>query len=295
MFAYRCYRKMLSSFQVLLVHLCCLGFMATFVQAKELAVPVSPLASPPVLDGKLDEWSTQPLLIPMSKAHPGVSVDVSNIAIWAGHHGDMVYFAFRWADDSPDRQHKPWVWDDDRQRYAVGKQREDRLAIQFEIDGDYDVNWLSGKEFSADMWHWKSARSAPLGLAHDKMTIISRSVLSRAFKAKSEDGGFVYIRRPSDSGGPVYSTKRYGLKESKQMPKYILNSEVSGSVADVKAGQSWSGGFWAVELARKLDTGNEDDVVFALGNKVRGGIAVFNRTGDSDHVVSPNLVFKFDK
>ena len=284
-----------SSFRVVLVFLCCFGFMPASVLAEDLVIPVSSLNSAPVLDGKLVDWSSQPLKIPMSKAHPGVTVDVSELEIWAGHHGDMVYFAFRWADESPDRQHKPWVWDDETQRYAVGSQREDRFAIQFAIDGDYDVNWLAGNEFLADMWHWKSARSAPLGLAHDKMTIISRSALSRAFKINSVDGSFVYIRRPSDAGEPIYSSKRYGLKESKQMPKYILNSEVSGSVADVKAGQSWSGGFWTVELARKLDTGNEDDVVFALGNKVRGGIAVFNRTGDSDHVISPNLVFTFER
>jgi hypothetical protein len=267
--------------------------MLPVLAVAEQEVSVSPLSEAPVLDGILGDWSGDGQKIALVKAHPGVSVELSELRIWAGHFNGMVYMALRWEDASPDRQHKPYVWDDQQQRYVAGKQREDRLAIQFEMSGDYDTNWLSGNEFTADMWHWKSARSAPVGLAHDKMTIISRSKLTRSFKASTSDGTEIYIRRPSDAGDEIYSSKRYGLRENKQMPKYILNNAASGSIADVKAGSLWQNGYWQLELARKLDTGHTDDVAFAVGKDVRGGIAVFNRSGDDDHVISQNLLFRF--
>jgi hypothetical protein len=276
---------------VLISTICSL--MLPVLAVAEQEVSVSPLSEAPVLDGILGDWSGDGQKIALVKAHPGVSVELSELRIWAGHFNGMVYMALRWEDASPDRQHKPYVWDDQQQRYVAGKQREDRLAIQFEMSGDYDTNWLSGNEFTADMWHWKSARSAPVGLAHDKMTIISRSKLTRSFKASTSDGTEIYIRRPSDAGDEIYSSKRYGLRENKQMPKYILNNAASGSIADVKAGSLWQNGYWQLELARKLDTGHKDDVAFAVGKDVRGGIAVFNRSGDDDHVISQNLLFRF--
>lgn len=274
---------------------CCMLMCTLYVQAESLAIAVSPLNEAPLLDGRLDDWAIESQRIQLHKAHPDVSVELSDLSLWAGHHDDMIYFAFRWADSSPDRQHKPYIWSDEKQRYAVGKQREDRLAIQFQIEGDYDVNWLSGNSFKADMWHWKSARSAPIGFAHDKMTIVSREKLTRSYKAEALNGEPVYIRRPSDSGDKLYTNKRYGLRESKQMPKYILNPDVSGSVADVKAAQRWEDGEWIVELSRKLDTGHDDDIVFEPGKEIPGGIAVFNRSGDANHVISDNLLFRLQR
>ena len=106
----------------------------------------------------------------------------------AGIHGEQVFFLFQWDDPQADTEHKPFLLDPIAGRYVTGPQREDRFAVQFAMEGDYDVDWLSGKSFRADMWQWKAARSNPLGLAHDKMTIVGLKPVRMAFKAKTEDG-----------------------------------------------------------------------------------------------------------
>lgn len=278
-----------------LLSLCCLTVWSLFLRADPVVVSVVPLQEAPVLDGRIEDWVVDVQRIVLHKSHSEVSVELTELELWAGYHGDAIYFAIRWADSSPDSQHKPYIWSDESQRYVVSKQREDRLAIQFQMEGEYDVNWLSGKSFKADMWHWKSARSAPIGLAHDKMTIVSREKVTRSFKAEAANGKPIYIRRPSDAGDKLYINKRYGLRENKQMPKYLLSTSVSGSVADVKAAQRWNDGRWTVELSRKLNTNHDDDVVFDPGKDVPGGIAVFNRSGDANHVISDNLLFKVQR
>lgn len=269
---------------------CCIAFLslsfAVCVSAATNNINVPVLNKAPVLDGYVSDWERAPYILALHKVHPNASVSALQLELWAGRTDTHIYIAVRWPDPTSDRQHKPYVWSDESDRYIVGKEREDRVSFQFRMSGDYDVNWFSGKEFSADMWHWKSARSAPVGLAHDKMTIVSRSKLIRAFKAKSDAGDDVYVQRPSDSGTPVYKAKRYGLKESKVMQKYIVNHVVTGSIADVKAKERWHKGFWTVELSRLLDTGNDDDVVFNVGSEVVGGLAVFNRSSEDDHVIS---------
>ena len=118
------------------------------------------------------------------------------------------------------------------------------IDAALKMQGDYSANWASGNEFVADMWHWKSSRSAPIGYAHDKMTIVSHKKLSKAYKLVNEKGLEIYIRRPSDSGDKLYKSMRYGLKEKALMQKYLPNDDVTGSVADVKARSKWRDGYW---------------------------------------------------
>lgn len=77
------------------------------------------------------------------------------------------------------------------------------------------------------------------------------------------------------------------------MPKYIVNKNPTGSIADVKAKAIWGNGMWTLELSRKLNTGNSDDVVFQSGRALKGGIAVFNHSGNDDHNHSETINFQF--
>jgi Ethylbenzene dehydrogenase len=257
----------------------------------EQQVIVYKLKAPPVLDGDLSEWPFAATTLALNNFKPESKVTVNSIDVYAGHYEDVIYFAFRWADATQDLQHKPYTWDNEESRYVMGAQREDRLALQFEMQGDYSANWASGNEFVADMWHWKSSRSAPIGCAHDKMTIVSRKKLSKAYKLVNEQGLEIYIRRPSDSGDKLYKSMRYGLKEKALMQKYLPNYDVTGSVADVKARSKWRDGYWVLELERAFDTGHDDDVKFLVGSSVKGGLALFNRSEEDDHAISQTLRF----
>lgn len=257
-------------------------------------ITVTELSFNPVIDGLASEWTgIATTSVPLTQSRAGGKSDITSIDVKFGTAGGNVCFLFQWKDSSYDFQHKPYVWNEGSGKYETGPQREDRLAVQFAMEGDYDTNWLSGKEFKADIWHWKSARSNPAGLAQDKMTIVSKTKIKKAYEGKAQDGSTIYIKRPSDAGDKLYKTKRYATKEETIMPKYIAADNPQGSVADVKAKGVWANGSWVLEGCRKLNTGNADDIVFTKGTAVKGGIAVFNQSGDDDHNYSGNLVFQF--
>lgn len=257
-------------------------------------IPIHTLKSQPVLDGAGDDWSeiaaTEIKLRQTATEH---TTAIDNITLKGGVFADRVYFYITWADDSKNVEHKPFIWNDAKKRYVPSKVLEDRLAMQFEMLGDYTTNWFSGNSFTADMWHWKASRSNPLGLVHDKQTIISKTKLLRAYSAKTAAGESIYILRPSDEGDRLYKSTRYKEQAGAKMPKYILTENPQGSIADVTVSGVWQDGRWHLEISRLLDTQHADDVVFHKGQQVKGGIAVFNSTGDEDHSISDTLIFQF--
>ncbi|MBU0673395.1 MAG: hypothetical protein KJ950_01975 [Proteobacteria bacterium] len=258
------------------------GALATTIQVKTLAVT-------PVVDGNDQDWQDV----------PGVEVPVAgelavrSVLVKGGVSGKEVFFLFQWDDTTEDLQHKPFIWNEAAQKYDAGPQQEDRFAINFAMSGDFTTDWISGNSFTADMWHWKTARSNPLGLAQDKMTIITTEPTKKAYETKAKNGQKIYIIRPSDEGSELYSTIRYATKEKDMMPKYIMIENPTGSVADVKAKGVWKDGRWTLEVKRLLNTGNKDDAVFELGKAIQGGIAVFDRSGDEHHNISSTLIFQF--
>lgn len=251
-------------------------------------IRVEPLSAAPVVDGDASDWKD----VAAQEIPVTGPLAIASVAVKAGTHGERVYFLFRWPDPQADTEHKPFVWDATSGRYVKGPQVEDRFAMQLAMDGDFDVDWFSGKSFTADMWHWKAARSNPHGLAQDKMTIIGLEPVRKAYKAQTADGRDLYIQRPSDAGDKLYTTRRYRRFEGETVPKYILSSSVSGSVADVSAKGVWQDGYWTLELSRKLDTGHDDDVRLAPGMTLPGGIAVFERSMHGHHNISETLLFE---
>ncbi len=274
-----------------------IGALSTLTMSAAAAaatITMHALDSAPVLDGHGKDWSAVPgTSIALNPSRTGITTAVSSVDIKGGVHGDFVYFLVEWADSTEDKVHKPWGWDKQQKKYVKGPQREDRFAMQFVMDGDYSTNWLSGKEFKADMWHWKSTRSNPIGLVHDKSTVISSKKLTKAREFPGDNGGNVYIARHSDAGDKLYTTKRYHKYEQDVMPKYILAQDPQGSSADVKVKGKWQDGIWCLEIRRKRDTGHPDDVVFPTRGTLVGGVAIYDRSGDDDHTVSDNLVFQF--
>lgn len=257
-------------------------------------IKIHRLKMAPTVDGNGAEWVDIPeIQVSLRQSKAGAETKVSSVSVRGGVFGDEVFFFLQWNDSTKNVIHRSFHWDEESKKYKNGSMLEDRLAFQFAMEGDYSTNWLSGKSFKADMWHWKAARSNPLGIAHDKMTIISREKVLRAYITRALDGTKLYIRRPSDEGSSIYRTKRYRKKQKAVMPKYVLNPNPTGSVADVKAKGTWHNQQWHLELKRKLDTGNPDDVLFSLGQKVLAGIAVFDNSGDDEHNISQTLTIQF--
>lgn len=255
------------------------------VYGQEIMVQTLPAA--PTLDGNSADWSS----VVSSTVPVEGNLEVKSVTLSAGTFGDEIFVLAKWKDNDADEQHKPYQWNSSKKKYEAGAQREDRFAIQFAMEGEYTTDWLSGKEFKADTWHWKAARTNPAGLAHDKMTVVTATAVKKAYQGKGASGNPLYIQRPSDAGSKLYKTKRYRGYEQDMMPKYILAQNPTGSITDVKAAAHWSNGEWTLELRRKLDTGHADDVKFSSGESVAAGIAVFDRSGDDKHNISGVINF----
>lgn len=258
-------------------------------------IPVETLNQAPAVDGNSADWpGVAPHRIALHKSNPDGATNVAEVALRVGTHADRIYVHLEWPDSTQDLVHKPWTWDDQKNKYVKGPQREDRLAMHFSHDPAYTTDWRSGKTFSADTWHWKASRSNPLGLAHDKSLRISTDKLLRAHKMPLPDGSAIYISRPSDSGDKLYKTTRYRRFVEPLMPKYLLNAEAAGSVADVKAEGIWKDGVWHLEMSRKLNTGNADDVALpGASGQVSVGLAIFDHSENDDHAISKTLTLSF--
>ncbi|OQX15646.1 MAG: hypothetical protein BWK73_06410 [Thiothrix lacustris] len=264
----------------------------SLAHAEIQTIKINTLKAAPQLDGSAEDW--QDIAASTIKlTYVGKPELTKTVLLKAGVFGDEVFFHTEWEDSTKDIQHKPSLWDEAQQKYVEGPQLEDRFAIEFAIKGDYDANWFSGKEFTSDMWNWKAARTNPIGISHDKITVISRQPMAESYKATLPDGSHLYINRPTDKGVEPYQTKRYFKKQQDIMPKYVPQEKLPAGAADIKAKGVWKDGHWSLEQRRKLDTGHEDDVTFTLGNAVKGAVAVFDHDDSAHHFISETLTFVF--
>lgn len=63
--------------------------------------------------------------------------------------------------------------------------------------------------------------------------------------------------------------------------------------ADIDIVPVYTGSGWRCEFTRKLDTGDEDDVVFTVGDEFDFGLAIFNNAAIA-HAIKPNLKLVFE-
>ena len=250
-------------------------------------VVCSPVEKAMVLDGQVSDWNG--IAATKVQVTPAVNGDAKNytgiidVEVRAAVHGDTIFVLAQWPDDSQDITHKTLHWNKDKDIYEEGADLEDRLALSFDMGGDFTACMLGGTEYKADVWHWKAFRSQSAGLAHDKMHILSYDQMPKAKKHPGRNGKEVWLLRPSDQGDKLYKSQRPLDNIGASIPRYLVNSSPQGSVADVKAAAKWEKGNWTLELSRKMDTGNSDDVKFKRGQTYKAALAVFNHTGDDHH------------
>ena len=172
-------------------------------------------------------------------------------------------------------QHKPWIWNESKRMYVVGDKREDRFVIRWGINIDSErVNSTN------DVWYWGSVR-ANQGKADDRYEILSKNPIQRGLKSEDFEGRKYYLQSQGDVGkrGWVteYQKKVFWLDKSRYKPEIIQKdsegnekpSETEkGSREDVQAFALWKKGTWRMEVARKLRTGNFDDVEFSWGPRI---------------------------
>lgn len=284
------------------------GAFATVAQAADApqGIPVVTLGSAPSVDGNLAEWGKDGWLkVKLTPAVPkedrekfGLDPQDRNLTgtltvdLKAGVAQGRIYLAARWPDDAADTEYKGWEWNGTK--YVEGKRRDDMFALRFHKDGLFDRSMLSGKNYKVDVWLWSAGRTNPSGYAEDWEHRISTAIIENAAEYEVKGVGTVFIKKDRDAGEPIYKMlPRPKVKGVERAPAFETSRTPSGSVADVTAKARWSGGYWNLELSRKLDTGYGDDVELKAGLKLLGQVAVFNRGADENKSVSDPLLFDF--
>lgn len=222
------------------------------------------------------------------------SNDIDSATIKAAYDEDSIYFLVSWRDTTESIHKKMWTYSDG----AWGQSgNEDRVFFMWNINAtDFSgvgclmychAVWMGTNNpgETVDIWHWKSARTDPVGLADDKYWVDETAAVDDVLEEGSRLG---------DSGGKTYKdNKSEGLPEfmsagdpgasdtflfadsavpfdadaawvdGDTVPGYVL-SPGEGSRADVHTKGVYANGVWTVEFKRLLDTGNSDDHSFLL-------------------------------
>lgn len=226
------------------------------------------LSKPVALDGQWDSgWSK------IKQTYQVTRLDFDSIInIRSMINDDTIYFLFEWDDQTLNNQHKPWLWDDTKKTYVVGSKREDRFIVRWGINVD------SQKIHSTnDVWYWGSVR-ANQGQADDRYEILSRNPLERGLQREDFEGQSYYLKSQGDAGKRCWSTEyqksAFWLDRSRYKPE-LLHKDLTPNEAhihkdsrrDVQAYAVWKKGRWSMEVARKLRTGNFDDIDFNWGQE----------------------------
>jgi hypothetical protein len=233
------------------------------------------VATAPVIDGKANEeiWSrAKPLVTydPLAKVKLTVRVVYTD---------DRIFILATFPDKTENRAHKTQNWVTDQSRYRISSDREDTFVIKWNMEGHpVDLRIDAEEPYKADIWYWKSHRTDHAGYADDKMHVYSSLKAPNSKGLISRNGVRFYLKRPGDSGKGAYKTAIYGeyVGDNTSLYKQVIPR---GSRADVRAKGTWRDGVWTVEFARKLVTGNEDDVQFDIRKTHILGVSRFEIAG----------------
>jgi hypothetical protein len=290
----------------------------------------SSLAADDAAWGKASAITIKTGVIEGSKA--AADVEVSAKALYSG---DDIWFRFEWAD-ATESTARVWTWDGSAWKSSGN---EDRLSLYWEItpidkfqtrgcavlchnpDTDPIDKWYMiapGVNDRADNWHWKAARTNPVGQADDKYLIgelTDPEDIESANKGDAKDKGGYKDNKAKDGKGPAMMqdpskppsagegvllvSEAVALDVSKLKPGDTIPRELlepwTGSRGDIEAKGTWANGKWTVVLHRKLDTGHEDDVKLVTGKTFPFGLAVHDNAGAVNHTVSSDVyLLKFD-
>jgi len=236
-------------------------------------------------DGTDATWNhARALQVMAHKVWPKPEPQGVPVVLESVHTDTHVYCLVRWKDETrDDAAHKPWVWSSSSGAYEEGPEREDMLALAFQHTGSFIPDMLAGEPAVWDVWHWKATRTNPQGYAMDKThryTLEKPESKAKSYTAR--DGRAVWLSRPEDAGNTVERKQAAPeVRRDDRIPQYLPGTP-SDSAADVRAKGTWAGGWWTLELARRLDTEHKDDTPFDLELVYRMAVSVHDRTGDMD-------------
>lgn len=293
------------------------------------AVPATWLQSDEIiLDGSDDEaaWSrTLEVEVPLYFG------SVETAWLKALYTDEKVIIRVRWADETENRQHHPWIWDAAEERYVPGPQVEDSVMLSFEAGCEWTPSILGGYIYDFDAWHWLAARSDPLGQALDLYVNVQDRELNDPFKpyqsrvleddyimkftenhemdlhADWDELDRVYMLQPVSRDLYVQAVPDGG----RQRPDFVETLaapvtapeqagevypqfspvELTGSAGEVEASGKWVDGYWTVEFRRDRITPAEHIFDTIFNRMVQFSVHVFDQVERLDEVSESGRLF----
>ena len=144
---------------------------------------------PPEIDGQATDsaWSGAPSITTHDKV-ADIDIKISSV-----YDQDNVYMLVSFADETEDRQHKIIHWNEDKQRYITGLEREDSFVFKWNmLSSVIDISLLAEISYKADIWYWKSMRTDHAGFADDKMHFYDFKKSKNARLLISKNGSYFY-------------------------------------------------------------------------------------------------------
>lgn len=233
----------------------------------------------------------------------------STATIKAAYDDHNIYFLVTWEDPTGTESihKKMWTYDAATDSWSQA-QNEDRVYFLWNINATEfneggctlychlgDSNWeqadskmgTNSPGDRVDVWHWKSARTNPVGHADDKYwsDLTGAGVIiyegEQVFRTRLGDSGTGFdsdnieqdlpaFMHANDPGANPDFLMDYEAVEfdpeadwadGDTIPGYVLKRG-TGSRADVVSAATYTDGTWVVELKRSLTTYNTDDIQF---------------------------------
>jgi len=279
----------------------------------------------PVIDGAVDALWSQATEVSIFVKN-GVNMGSTNVMVRSVYTSDSVYFLLHYADPTESLRRQPW------QKQANGTWKklststthqentyyEDKVSLMWDINiggfassgcatichaGQEPANSGYGNMYTAntgelgDMWHWKSARTNPVGQVDDQYLNSDRYNAQTAAEAgrhsDPKTGGGYSDNQTADKTKPLYIAPHqpappYWILDSEKQPfadTYQPNDEIAGIIVaaftgdrgDIQGKGVYSNGQWYLEMGRKLTTGSDKDIQFSdLTKPYHFGLAVFD-------------------
>ena len=312
---------------------CCvllLGSLPMVSLAQERVLEARLVAEAPKVDGVLDDraWTdAEPMIVAVYQPPFGERPGDTQVELRAVRTRDDVYLGIYWKDPTQSIYKEQWTYDGTGWSQDPDTD-EDRLALIFPINdsvpwfsqagcvlacharvgaGSAPTRWYKATLDPAerlDVWHWKAARTNPLGYADDKYWNSDLPAPGRKNAGRHYDwrtpGPDPSSRNRTDDGraprlmqspqvapaipGFLLVEHAVALDMSKLKPGDIVPGRVlampGGSRADVQARALYGDGAWHLEMRRALNTGQDDDAVFQPGQTIPFALAIFDNVSE---------------
>lgn len=277
------------------------------------------------LDANAGYWANAPKLEVATKAAKEGNPDGPAVILQAAYDANSIVVRAEWADATESVLKNAWTWDgsaftksgdEDRIMFAwpIGNNAEfasKGCAAACHNTSDNPDEWWMGSdkaEVRYDNWHWKAARTNPVGYADDQWwnTLEDPTDVESSRRSDAKDSGGYKDNVNEEKTGPIFMSSKgsdvqfimggeevdldtTALKTGAIIPGFVLAKPV-GSRGDVEANGIWADGKWVVVIKRPLNTGHDDDVVFTPSKPMPFGLSIVDNGGGVNHTVVPDVL-----